>query len=420
MTRPSITKPLKFTLDHAPVPEGLEDVVPALFRAAGSFVDMNFVRRDNRGLEVSEFEAVATSYHDQVPQQIVAAARSGSWGWPDAFKALGSMQYLGLNHGVLFVSQDPQQDLRVVRGRLDRFGVQVVCIPLGSDSAAVFTAAGFPPPPEDLVWLGSFSARMERNILRKLEELKTRDREKRGPAAVLNYLKSVNDKVFLVTDAGERLLQMIEAFNQDPRLSLGVARELDGHAFDTQSPGQSPSFAKGTDFTINASWYAEHRARLAIFKTAVDVCLEDRPLPSNLGTLGEGLEQIRGEPWFKLYPLCWQFVFWGLGGFILTNEMQSQELELIEKATGIPADQVPSALSSYQRLFPSPDGWFTDLSDSVKMINRFPVYFSGLGAAFRSQRYKTDQFDELGLHDALANRICGWNNIAIRFLIDTH
>lgn len=84
-----------FSLEQVPPAEALEDLVASLFRGARYFVEAGIKKSDDDGVEVLELDAVATSYESGVPLRIVAEAKAGkNWGFPDAFKVLGWMQYL--------------------------------------------------------------------------------------------------------------------------------------------------------------------------------------------------------------------------------------------------------------------------------------------------------------------------------------
>ncbi len=427
-----------FSLDQVPHAEALEDLVAALFRSARYFVEARVTQRlEGGGTEILELDSVSTSYEGPIPDRVVAEAKSGKWGFPDAFKVLRWMRYLDLHKGALFVSHEAHRDPQVIRERLEPFQLRIVNLPSSTGAETHFTNAGLGAPLNEVVSLWRFSARVERTIVEKLRAPKKCNPERKGPAEVLSYLRLVNDKVFFVKDARERLAQMYNAFKEHPRLAQGIAAEIEGGVFDARTAGSTATFEcamkQCNEFTVQAAWYAEHRARLAILKAAIDLaCLDEAgQLPNDLvahleylglpSSFHVGLRRLREQPHFKLYPLFWQLFLWGLGGFILLKH-RDKEFELISKATGIPIDHVESSLDSYEQLFPfsGNGGWFTTIRNEVRIMKVFPVYFSGLGAAFRRSYYEAAEFSQLGLDGWTASRMGTWNNRAVELLVNGH
>ena len=131
---------------------------------------------------------------------------------------------------------------------------------------------------------------------------------------------------------------------------------------------------------------------------------------------------ISQEPYFHRYPVFWQWFMWFFGGFILTD-MEDREYELLSSNTGIPVEHIPSALASYDKVFPKPNGWFFDLGSRchIRTMHLFPVPFMGIGAYARRCLYVNEKdFDKIPVQGQYTTRdLCKWNNVAYRVLSST-
>lgn len=88
--------------------------------------------------------------------------------------------------------------------------------------------------------------------------------------------------------------------------------------------------------------------------------------------------------------------------------------------SGVPADEIPTALEAFDRFFPLPDSWFvTAGATDVHMVKMVPLVFQGVGAHRRREQYELGS-DLTGLNTSsyfttsdLAKRI----NCAVDFLL---
>lgn len=153
--------------------------------------------------------------------------------------------------------------------------------------------------------------------------------------------------------------------------------------------------------------YFEHRARLAILKAAVDYALAHPEGPPEFGmsedgksfffqgltyhalpmTFHDGMEWLREQPNFRRYATFWQQFLWGWGGFYLQDKNEV-EFEWMAEYSGIPADEIPTALEAFDRFFPSPNGWFTTPGwTDIHLLKMVPLIFQGIGAHQRRIQY---------------------------------
>ncbi len=405
-------------------PTELEDCAAALFQTSRHFVERNVAEK-----EILEMDVVATSYDDDRPASVIAEAKSGDWGYSDIFKVCGWMRYLGIPRGALFVTRAVEgKEIAKIRDKIGGLGMTIIHLD-SPNLATRFAEAGFPEvrhPASIDVW--RFAYAMQRTLIAYIRQRAKSEPARVGAATVLQYHTLINNEIFFERDLRVRLSRLYDAFHHHPKLALGVAREIDGGAFDCK--GDDPTngrlkeaMSHGSHEIIQACFYVEHRARLAILKTAIDLCLCDTPPKPVLKSGGKvvftqddflptsfraGLSELKTHKYFKRYPAFWQVFLWGFGGFYL-KDRQAQEFAWLAEDTGIPPDEIPNALKAFDLLFPVPGGsWFTQMYESQCVIVKLvPTPIQGLGAYHRLSRYKLKTFDELGQKDRTVGDLAG-------------
>lgn len=410
-------------------PTEVEDCAAALFQTSGHFVERNIVERDVT--EILELDVVATSYDGDLPATVISEAKSGDWGYSDIFKLFGWMKYLGIPRGALFVTKTPAgKALEKVREKIAGLGITVIQLD-SRDLATRFAEAGFPPTTDATaieVWRFAYAA--QRVLIACLRERRKRNAGHAGPATALKYHTLINNEIFFEQDLRVRLSRLYEAFTEHPRLSLGAALEMDGRAFDCEAFDPKnmrlrQAMYYGSHEFLQACFYIEHRARLAILKTAVDLCLGDtapKPilrLKENVvftqddflpASFKNGLKELKSHKYFKRYPVFWQVFLWGFGGFYL-KDRQEQEFQWLAEHTGIPVDEIPNALKAFDLLFPTGGSWLGPTYNSqcviVKMV---PTPIQGIGAYHRQLRYGVKSYAELGYSDMTTKDLSKWHN----------
>jgi len=305
------------------------------------------------------------------------------------------------------------------------------------DLAARFVEAGFPPCCDAKAidaWRFAYAA--QRTLIAVLRQSKKKAPDQEGPATALRYHALINDEIFFQSDLRVRLSRLYAAYMDHPKLSLGVALEMDGGAFDCDADDQknariSEALRYGSHDLIQACFYIEHRARLAILKIATDLCLCDTPPKAMLKSGGKvvftqddflpatfraGLRELKAHKYFKRYPVFWQVFLWGFGGFYL-NDRKEQEFQWLAEQTGVPVEEIPNALKAFDLLFPMGKSWLFRLPQSecviVKMV---PTALQGLGAYHRELRYGVKSYAELGYTDTTTQDLSKRHNKGYDFL----
>lgn len=421
----------------------LEEFVAALFQASRHFVEKQVVEREPEA-EILELDAVATSYETGLPYSTLVEAKSGDWGFADAFKVRGWMQYLGIKDGALFVSKNIDKNPQFFAEKCTTFDVRFVHLGDFSDAIQRFTAAGFPTisePSAVELWRWSYWA--ERELVRYVRQYAKGNPSRKGSAAALEYLHLVNNGVFFTPDVRSRLRELYGAYQEHPKLSLGIALELAGGEYDPTTIDPKNATIKeamqdGTHPLIQAA-YVEHRARLAILKAAIDheCAVEAGEIPApkitkpgeglNWGDLSywvlpnsfrAGLDELKTHAAFKRYALFWQVFLWGFGGMYLSDRKDT-EFQWLADETGVPVEEVPNALRAFDILFPLPGGgsWLvTPGPTHLTRVKMMPVPMAGIGSFLRRRKYGVEKYQELGYADYTGKDIAIRHNAVVNLL----
>lgn len=414
----------------------LEDYVASLFQSSGYYVEKSLVERDPD--DVLELDIVATHYTNQLPESILVEAKGGKWGYTDIFKVCGWMHYLNQTRGAFFVTKDQSKDLERVKARVAQMGIKLVQLDDFTRAVATFEAAELGSPANDsLVLLWRFSSMVERTLIRTIHEASKKEPKADGPSEILRYHRLVNDGVFFTETYVETLDLLYDAYKSHPKLTLATALEMDGHPYDPDPPATNNSLIgealrEGKHDLLQASLYTEHRARLAILRAAVNLCCmnpdgyEKSLEPGSLEwmtyyclprTFIDAMEWLRGQPHFHLYALFWQQFLWGWGGFYLRH-MRDAEFEWMSRYSGIPVDEIPNALTAFDRFFPMGQGGWTLESDyhDIASIKMMPMAFQGIGAHQRRQEYDDPDLTKIRGTGYTAVNMGRWINCTVDFL----
>lgn len=404
----------------------LEDFVAGLFQAAGYFVERGIHERSFT--DVLELDVVATRYTEGEPSSVLVEAKGGRWGFPDLFKVVGWMQYLGIDKGGFFVVKEgAPRHLGSIHDKVAPLGVSLVDLANFHDPCARFREAGFGEIRDPLltrIWRYSFW--VERILLDRLRASRKSNAPLQGPQAALAYRDLIHDHVFFVKDIAERLRLLYGAYRDHPKLSLALAGELAGRPFDARGASFDSAVVREAIFdgkhpTVQACFYIEHRARLSILKAAVDLLCMRAPPPSGLaalpGTCREGLRALRSRPSFRRYALLWQVFLWGFGGFLLVDR-EDEELRWLSEQTGIPPGEIEQGLHAFDDLFPlGESGWIVPLRGTrLRAAKLVPAQFRGIGAIQRLKRYGVDSYDALGVTGATRRKLIDWHNSVVALL----
>lgn len=433
-------------LPEYPTDIEFEEFISAFFNIGGYYIERNLIEKDVE--QVLELDIISTNYNETPPGLLLIEVKSGGWGFPDIFKLRGWMDYLNLEKGALIAHKEKRNiDFLKQRGR--SLAIQVIIISdFNKADKSLHTILKYKKIEDFDLTMWRYSYWVERNLLKRLKEKKIANPDLMCYQIIDDYLFEVNSGIFFTENIVEKLMRLYSAYRRYPHISARCGNELIGDDFEaycTEIPTEifKDTFYKCSYTDIQLSTFVEHRARLAILKNAIDYLIyskagiknkiEDKScltfegpdfsyqstsfdyLPS---TFKKGLEKISSHKYYYKYPVFWQWFTWVFGGFIL-KDYKKEDFQLLSEKTGIPIEEIPNALRSYQLLFPIQGGWFLELANSnIIVMKMFPIPFMGIGANFRRLYYSTNHdYHDLKLKGMHTLRDLGkWNNLTLKVL----
>ncbi|MBE3145049.1 MAG: hypothetical protein IMZ61_14195 [Planctomycetes bacterium] len=421
-------------------PKGLEleDFVAANLVSRGCYVETGIKERNPE--DILELDIVWTDYSVEPPIANPVEVKSGDWGLGDVFKFYGWTKYLGLAPGT-FVHKE--RCGRLSQDALDhvaaRTGIKFLHLPDPSEAGKLFKSQGLPELvnehlPE--IWRYSFWA--QRRLLRVINECMKRGVCKGTLPLAKSYYQLINDGVFFIQDVRERVGELVDEHFEHHGLAASVAYEMESGTIELKDPPPTNTFRKayfyGEAFPVQTCLYLAHRARLYLLKAIVDYWLsktrgEIQPSNIKLGNVSVDLtsgrltpamatavEELSHAASFRQFPLFWQVFLWSWGGFLFKDRLAEQYEEL-SKETGVRQDEIPIALSAFDKLFPVDDGWFREpMNDSRKVLILMPAAMRGIGAYRRLLCEGIKEYGQLGYKDDTTPRIIQDHNSGARLL----
>jgi len=421
-------------------PKGLEleDFVAAHFVSRGCYVETGI--KERKPAEILELDIFWSDYRRDPPERHPVEVKSGDWGLGEVFKFFGWTRYLGLVPGQ-FVHKE-------ACGRLDpgslahvrnQTGITFLHIPTPQGVDASFKPLGLPEPKwEALPALWRYSLWAQRRLLKSLGESIKENICVETAKTAKEYHHLINDAVFFVPDVRDRVGDLLNAHFEHQQLALTAAYEIETGKLEFRNPPQTRTFKKalygGSHFPIQACLFLAHRARLYILKALVDYWLArqrgeitDRYLrlgkhlidmsttPLSNAML-KGLNELSQAKSFRLFPVFWQIFLWSWGGFLLTDRME-QEHDALSKETGVPIDEIPVALTAFDKLYPTDNGWFRrPMGDSRSVLMLMPAVMRGIGSGRRKFMTPVENYKDLGYADETGPRLAADHNALVRIL----
>jgi hypothetical protein len=430
------------------LPEGrfFEEYISAYFQSGGYYIERNITES-----QVLELDIIATDYNTRPPRIKLIEVKSGDWGFSDLFKVRGWMCYLDISDGIFIVRSDKDK-MEDFKEKARKLNIVLISVSDMTRAREVLSeVVGKTDIDEIDIETWRYSYWVERNLLKRLNHYKKTQKGKRCFSALEEYFDAVNNEIFFIDNNLEKAIRLYSAFEKYPRISAKTGYEIIGDNFDIDYDRLPKEVYEDTYYKCNynaiqISTFVEHKARLAIMKSAIDYKLykeagiggkvTDKFFVKMLGSdfetallnilpesFKEGLNKISMNPHFHRYPIFWQWFMWIFGGFIL-KDYEEKEYEILSQKTGIPKGEIPSALESYEILFPQNDGWFLDLSPNlnIKLMKMFPVPFMGIGANYRRLIYtESKKFEDLKLGGTnTIYELKKWNNLTVDVLSVEH
>lgn len=425
-------------LPKDPTGYALEDLIAAHFVSRGCYVETGIKERNPD--EVLELDLVWTDYRQEPQRGRPVEVKSGDWGLGDVFKFHGWTTYLGLRDA-LFVHKEPCGRIspscltHVAKGT----GIQLLHVPTPADAEAHLEKMGLKKPHWDElpeVWRFSFWA--QRRLLKALNAAVKHGVCPQSAKAAKEYHQLINDAVFFVPDPRDRVGELLSAHFGHQSLGLTAAQEIETGKVEFEDPAETKTFNRilydGQYFPAQTCLYLAHRARLYVLKAVVDYWLgrergdiKERTIKfgkmlidltsGRLSTaMARGAEELSEAKTFRLFPVFWQVFLWSWGGFLL-KDRADQEFSDLERETGVARDEIPLALQTFDKLFPTAGGWFREpSSDQRKVLMLMPAAMRGIGAFRRLGRAGVKSYKDLGYKDYTTSRLGMDHNTGARLL----
>ena len=424
------------SLPDLPKGKEFEEYISAFFQSGGNYIERNIIERGVE--EVLELDIITTDYCLSPPQIKLLEVKSGNWGFSDLFKLRGWMDYLNIPNGVFVATNKANSNVDFYKEKAKKLNIDLVVIAnLSESKEALSELINNNRTIEDIdITTWRFSYWVERNLLEHLKNKKKSDQNKKCFKALKDYYFELNSEIFFAENIVQKVEKLYTIFQNFPHISAKCGNELIGNTFDGEYNILPKDIYHDTYYDciyndIQISTFIEHRARLAILKSAIDYTLNKEaeaeaknelglsPLDSLPSSFQKGLDIISKHKYFHKYPVFWQWFMWIFGGFIL-KDYEDEEYKILSQKSGIPIEEIPKALEVYQILFPQDDGWFMDLSpaSNIKMMKMFPVPFMGVGANYRILIYtESKKFEDLKLTGMYTlNDLIKWNNLTVKVL----
>ena len=434
------------SLSEYPTDIEYEEFISAFLNIGGYYIERNLIEKDIE--QVLELDIISTNYNENPPIILLIEVKSGGWGFPDIFKLRGWLDYLKLSHGAIIANKG-KRNLNFFKQRGESLEIKIYISPKFENTGGELRdLTGNVNIDNNDLTIWRYSYWVERNLLKRLKEKKALFHDLVCYQTIDEYLFEINSGIFFTENIIEKLTRLYAAYRKYPHISAKCGNELIGNDFNEDCKEIPSGVYKDTFYVckytdIQISTFVEHRARMAILKNAIDYLIyseigitdkiEDKvyvtckgpdfiysktlfdTLPSSFQ---KGLEKISTHDFYHRYPVFWQWFTWVFGGFIL-KDYKSEDFNLLSQKTGIPIEEIPNALESYQLLFPIQDGWFKELINSnIIVMKMFPIPFMGIGANYRKFNYSPNgAYPELklqGIHTL--NDLVKWNNLTVKVL----
>jgi hypothetical protein len=393
-------------LPESPKEKEFEELVAAFFQATGYFVERNVIEREVE--EILELDIISTNYDISPPLSMLIEAKSGKWGFSDLFKLYGWMNYLNIGNGIL-ISNETKESLTFMGEKAKAINITLAVVESPEEYEEFLSSLIDISSVQRMdIQTWRFAYWIERNLLKRLKQYKRTMKGKYCFSKLEKYYFQINSGIFFQENIVDRLHAIYSTYKECPHITAKCSNERKGANFIDEYDTIPSDIYRETYWRceyneIQISLFVEHRARLAILKSAIDYKLfrdagESLKTERIINILGHrydlfdalpvsfrtGLEELSAHEYFYRYPIFWQWFLWAFGGFILLD-YEEEEYRALSEKTGIPIEQIPKALDAFQILFPIPGGWFIDLSpvSRIRMLKLAPVPFMGLGSNYR-------------------------------------
>ena len=412
-------------LPNTPKEDQYEDLIVATLLASGYYTESRLIMKDGENkTEILELDALATPVNDYTNRVIVEAksGKSGT-GHKELFKLYGQAMYTGTSRAwlvhLLEHDEPKAAAMQEVSDGIDGCEVRAIRVSLeqlkDDDHDDPFPLAiDSESSVRDLVlgtaWWGRIADRLVQTSLKHW--IKSYGKE--PPAEVgacKNYCDGVERSLFKKTPLG-RADALYDQYKAHGKVYGNAAALLAGDKTEVFRA------YTGTHKHLHVQHLmaTQGRARLAIIKNAYDEILRRRAktdggstdefvfgnmtwaafleatfLPTNFQ---RGLKELDHFKHAERLAYFFQIFTEVLGGFYFPED--PGDMELVAAATGMPVEDIPTALDFMDRFFPLAQGasWFHSINGGIRILKGVPGYLRGTGCFYRQAAHGIKDYGE--------------------------
>lgn len=426
-------------LPKIPKDKDYEDYLCAFLQAGGMYVERSVIHREVE--ELLELDILTTNFQKTSADNVLIEIKSGDWGFSDIFKIKGWLIYLNFENGC-FIVQKSRPSMDFFKNKAKELNIDLIDnsdLTKTKDCLSHFLQI---QPEEPEIETIRFSYLLERELLKKIKTLKKANFNATPKlecySRLDDYFFKINSGSFFSRDPIRRINQLFDYYVKNKNITAKVCNELNGGVLDDDvteltSNCYKETFYKAQYTILQVSLYIEHSARITILKCVIEHLIDklkgdynERDFRNLLNymslpnSIKRGLNEIKDDNYFHLYPRFWQFFTYVFGGFILTD-IKDKEYDLLSRKTGIPIDEIPKAFEAFNKIFPRNGGWFFKFPNSeIEWHNFFPITFCGIGANYRRLAYTNDDsydtLEKMLSKNMTMADLTKWNNLAYNII----
>jgi hypothetical protein len=383
-----------------------EEAVAAFIKSRGYFIENRLIL-DHNGKELLELDTVATPSNTDYSERILIDAKSGkNTGFSDIFKIYGWKEFLRISQGCI-VRKIPPEDrdtealdayksqlnmtweiFDIVEDDIDTEIERSIPIIIEKEkhlSDSVFIAAWWQSISERIVKKGFDDFCKSNKGLPLIEKVKKYEK-----ACLISFFEK---------DPVRRVISLYSAFKEEPYigkqaieyqmlLSKLTERQIQDKIFDTEEL-----------LWLQYISLLEHRARILILKSAVDICFTPEQTERKYGFLNRrillsitpdnfqtGLDLVNACDYKHIIPYFYQILLEIFGGFYINND---EDIKMICDTCGLPIAKFKEAIEIINIFFPTSNSWWLP-SKNIIRLKFVPLCLRGIGGFVRHDYYKKE------------------------------
>lgn len=425
-----------------------EDYVAAILNAGGYYLDRS-VHRTEDGLDLLELDVVATKFEPDHYEDTIIEVKSGGWGIKDLFKVNGWLNFLSHNKAAFIYQIAPEdKDEATMQAVAQKLHIGLLGNPLQEDGkiddTAILQSFGIDltKVPKHAIRTLRYAYDLERVMLDYIHVYSGENGCYQTPGKVYQYFRKLIDESFFIKDPLSRLRFLTDLSIEHRNIACILDKELKGNGvlaadqcafFDNLFEIENPP--KMECRPVDVALYVQLLNRLLALKGITEYILTPQaPATSKFDEFVKKLsydsqntniilaiEALSKRPFFYLYPYFFQIFFFVYGGFFMMSR-KDEEYQVLSDITGVPVNEIDSALSFWDILFPVSSSWMKTMNHKGLYYMQFvPAPLRGLGVNYRRHLYAPDDMedsDELfnNLKSLVSvycyNDMIHWNNAA--------